>query len=77
MRFERVREKLICFETGSLIEKMSLGNQSHQLLNHHRKHPLILGLNLVSPGSMHLPKWKNPILICDCDSFKCIAENMF
>lgn len=60
------------FETGSLIEIMSLGNQSHQLLNHLREHPLILGRDLVSPGSLHLPKWKNLILISD--SFECIAE---
>lgn len=73
LRFELLLKKMICFETGSLIEIMSLGNQSHQLLNHLREHPLILGHDLVSPGSLHLPKWKNPILISD--SIECIAES--
>jgi len=58
--------KKMCFETGLLIAIMSLGSQSHQLLNHLREHPLIPGHDLILPGSLHLPKWKKLILILIC-----------
>lgn len=61
----RIKKKIICFETGLLTEKMSLGRQRHQLLSHHREHPLIPGHVLVSAGNLHLLKRINLDLICD------------